>query len=220
MLNCSSVPAANRPIHTTSPDQSMRRPRSRLSLKSVLVLMTLAALGAGCTGPAPSATFDLTAPSGFGQIAGGRAHLVVAEPTTVQALDSDRIIVREAAGAISFLGGAQWADRMPRLVQTRLIQTFENGSRLGAVGRPGERIVPDLQLNTDVRSFSVDSGTREVVVEISAKLVNDRSGKVRAARLFVSRLPLASVDGPSAAQALDRALSLVLVDIVRWAGRS
>ncbi|MGL4973942.1 MAG: ABC-type transport auxiliary lipoprotein family protein [Bosea sp. (in: a-proteobacteria)] len=193
---------------------------SLLSLKTAFTLVALGALASGCTGSAPSATFDLTAPSGFGQVAGGRSHLVVAEPTTVQALDSDRIIVREAAGAISFLGGAQWADRMPRLVQTRLIQTFENGSRLGAVGRPGERIVPDLQLNTDVRSFSVDSGTREVVVEISAKLVNDRSGKVRAARLFVSRLPLSSVEGPAAAQTLDRALSLVLVDIVRWAGRS
>jgi cholesterol transport system auxiliary component len=192
----------------------------RHSIKLVGVALVLLGALAGCTGSAPSTTFDLTAPSGFGRVAGGRSHMVVAEPTTVQALDSDRIIVREAAGAISFLGGAQWADRMPRLVQTRLIQTFENGSRLGAVGRPGERIVPDLQLNTDVRSFSIDSGTREAVVEISAKLVNDRTGKVRAARLFVGKVPVAAVEGPAAAQALDQALGLVLVDIVRWAGRN
>jgi cholesterol transport system auxiliary component len=186
----------------------------RLALPLLLAGSTLLA---GCGGGATPTTFDLSAPSGFGRVGGSRAALIVVEPTTVQTLDSDRIIVKDSTGALSFLGGGQWADRVPRLVQTRLIQTFENGSRLGAVARPGERIVPDLQLNTDIRSFNIDAASGSAVVEITAKLVGDRTGKVQRARLFSARVPASAVDGPAAAQALDRALSQVLIEIVRWA---
>ena len=106
---------------------------------------------------------------------------------------------------------------MPKLVQTRLVQTFENASRIGSVARPGERIVPDLQLNTDIRSFNIDAASGAAVVEITAKLVGDRTGQVQRARVFSARVPAGAVDGAGAVQALDRALSQVLIEIVRWA---
>lgn len=188
------------------------RPSLFLALAATLAL-------SGCAGGAAPTTYDLSAPRDFGRLGGSRAALVVAEPTTVQALDSDRVIVKDSSGALSFLGGAQWADRVPKLVQTRLVQTFENGSRLASVSRPGERIVPELQLITDIRSFNIDAASGAAVVEITAKLVGDRTGRVQRARVFVARSPAGSVDGGAAAQALDRALSQVLVEIVRWAGR-
>ena len=55
------------------------------------------------------------------------------------------------------------------------------------------------------------------MVEITAKIVGDASGRIQRAKLFSARVPVAAVDGPGAAQALDRALSQVLIDIVRWA---
>jgi cholesterol transport system auxiliary component len=180
-------------------------------------MLLVAALLAGCSGGSSSRTFDLTAPRDAGKIGGGRAALVVAEPSTVQVFDSERIIVRDQGGALSTLPGAQWADRLPRLIQTRLIQTFENSSRLGAVARPGERVLPDWQLNLDIRNFAIESATGEAVAEISAKLIRDRTGRVQGARLFSARVPVGSIDPDNAAQALDRALSQVLIDIVRWA---
>lgn len=189
--------------------------RARAVSSAVTVALLLAACGAG---PVPT-TYDLSAPRGFGRVGGSQAALVVAEPTTVQALDSDRLIVKDAAGALSFVGSVQWADRVPRLVQTRLIQTFENGSRIAAVSRPGERMVPDVQLNTDIRSFNIDAASGQAVVEITAKLVGDRSGKILRAKLFSARVPASAADGGTAAHALDRALSQVLIEIVRWAGR-
>lgn len=189
-----------------------QKPAPRCALAAVLVVAVMAA---GCSGSSASRTYDLTAPRDVGRISSSRSALVVAEPSTVQVFDSDRIIVRDSGGALSFLGGAQWADRLPKLVQARLIQTFENVSRLGAVGRPGERIVPDWQLNLDIRNFAMDSATGEAVVEISVKIIGDRSGRVAGSRLFTARVA-ASVDPDTAAQALDRALSQVLVEIVRW----
>jgi cholesterol transport system auxiliary component len=188
--------------------------RGRLLAPSLAVAGAL--LLAGCGGGAAPATYDLSAPRDFGRIGSGGGVLIVAQPTTVQALDSDRLIVKDSSGALSFLGGAQWADRVPNLVQTRLIQTFENGSRIAAVGRPGERIVPDFQLNTDIRAFNVDAASGQAVVEITAKLIGDRTGKVQRAKLFSARVP-AGADGAGAAKALDQALSQVLIQIARWA---
>ncbi|MBD3844593.1 membrane integrity-associated transporter subunit PqiC [Bosea sp. SSUT16] len=183
---------------------------------SVLALSVGLAL-AGCGGGQTPTTFDLTAPSGFGRVGGSHATMVVARPTAVQALDSDRVIVKDSGGALSFLGGAQWADQVPALVQTRLIQTFENASRIGSVSAPGQGITPTVQLVTDIRSFNIDAASGSAVVEITAKIVGDTSGRIQRAKLFSARVPAAAVDGPGAAQALDRALSQVLVDIVRWA---
>lgn len=181
------------------------------------LLLAVSLTLAGCGGGATPTTFDLSAPRDFGKLRGSRAALVVNEPTTVQTLDSDRVIVKDSAGALSFLGGAQWADRVPKLVQIRLIQTFENGSRIASVSRPGERIVPDYQLNTDIRAFNIDAGSGSAVVEITAKLVTDRTGHIQRAKLFTARVPAGAVDGAGAAQALDQALSQVLIQIVRWA---
>ncbi|MCX7325537.1 MAG: ABC-type transport auxiliary lipoprotein family protein [Hyphomicrobiales bacterium] len=183
-----------------------------------MLALALAGGLASCSGTPERTTFDLTAPASIGPVSGLRAQLVVNEPTTVQALDSDRILVREG-GALSYLRDAQWADRLPKLFQARLIQTFENASRLGRVGRPGDRIVPDLALNTDIRSFGIETETSQAVVDVTVRIVGDRSGKVTAARSFAARVPVTSISGPAAAQALDAAMSQVLRDIVRWGGR-
>lgn len=198
------------------PMSSRLAPESGFTPIAALVLAVSLTLS-GCGGGSTPTTYDLSAPRDFGRIGGARATLVINEPTTVQTLDSDRMIVRDSGGALSFLGGTQWADRIPKLVQTRLIQTFENGSRIASVSRPGERIVPDLQLNTDIRSFNIDAATNTAVVEITAKLVGDRTGHIQRARLFSARVPVGAVDGAAAAHALDQALSKVLIDIVRWA---
>lgn len=184
-------------------------------LGTALLLLGLAA----CGGSAPPATFDLTAPRQ--RLGGGgivRGQVVVPEPVTVQTLEADRILVKDAGGAVSFLPGGQWADRLPRLVQARLIQTFENASRIQAVSRPGDRISADYQLNSELRSFQIQPSTGEAVVEISAKVVNDREGRIVAARVFEARVPVPALDAANAASALDQGLSTVLLDIVRWVG--
>lgn len=179
----------------------------------------LAVLAASCSSAPPPATFDLTAPQqrvGGGGVVHGQ--VVVPEPVTVQTFEGDRILVKDAAGSVSYLTGGQWADRLPRLIQARMIQTFENASRIRAISRPGERVAADYQLNTEIRAFQVLSASGEADVQISAKVVNDREGRIVAARVFQARVPLPAIDAPNAAVALDQGLSTVLLDIVRWVG--
>ncbi len=175
----------------------------------------LAALLGACGGAAPL-TFDLAAlPAGGRPVTAGRS-IVVSEPVGIQPFEADRIIVREPGGALSFLGGGQWADRLPRLIQTRIIQSLENAGRLRSVSRPGDKITADYQLVSEIRAFDLQAGTGEAVVDLSLKLVADGSGKVSAARIFVARVPVAKIDAGSGARALDQALVGVLGDIVRW----
>ena len=178
----------------------------------------LAALAGGCSSSPPT-TYDLTAPRQAARGGGTLgAQIAVAEPAAVQALEAERILVKESSGAISFLGGAQWADRLPRLIQARLIQTFENASRIRAVSRPTDRITPDYQLTSEIRAFQIDATSNQAVVEMSVKLVNDRSGRIATARVFSARSAVQTVNAENAAKALDRALSSVLLQIVRWVG--
>ena len=181
-----------------------------------LVAAGCLALALGACGSAPPATFDLSALAGAAQTAGPRRTIVVAEPVALQALEADRIIVKDPAGGLSFLGGGQWSDRLPRLVQARLIQSLENAQRLGAVSRPGDRVAADYQLISELRAFEVRAGTGEAVVEISARLVTTESAKVVAARVFRAATPLPAVNPGNAAQALDRSLTQVLGEMVRW----
>ena len=189
----------------------------RTPLRGIVPALLLAATAAGCLGggsAAPTA-FDLTAPRGRqpGALLG---QLVVGEPVGIQVYNSERIVVRQGS-SLTYLAGAQWTDTLPRLLQSRVIQAFENSSRIRAVGRPGERLTADRQLNLEIRAFEVDTARAEAVVEITGKLVNDQTGKIALARTFEARVPVTVVDGPNAAASLDAALQRVLVDVVVWA---
>ena len=187
-------------------------PRHAASLFAIGLALLLGACGSG----AVPTTFDLTALPGAARSGAARRSIVGAEPVGLQPFEADRIIVREPGGAVSYLGGGQWADRLPRLVQTRLIQSLENANRLKSVSRPGDKVAADTVLITELRSFDINAGTREAVVDLSAKLIQESSGTVVAAKIFQARVPVAAVNAAVAANGLDRALSLVLADLVRW----
>lgn len=181
-----------------------------------LAAMLLAAGLGGCGGGAVPLTFDLAALPSNGRAAVSARAFSVAEPVGIQPFEADRIIVREPGGALSFLGGGQWADRLPRLIQTRLIQSLENSGRLKSVSRPGDKVVSDFQLISEIRAFDIAAGSGEAVVDISAKIVTEATGKVVAARVFTARVPVPKVDAASAAVGLDAALARVLAEMVAW----
>lgn len=220
MFGHASGPVPAHPVHGPSAAMTITAsPVSRRARRSGPVLAALLALAVGaCGSGAVPTTFDLTALPGAARSGAARRSIVVAEPVGLQPFEADRIIVREAGGSLSFLGGGQWADRLPRLMQARLVQSLENTGRLRSVSRPGDKVVADTILVTEIRAFDIAAGSREAVVDISAKLVADATGKVVAARIFQARVPVAEVNAGVAANGLDRALSTVLADIVRWVG--
>jgi cholesterol transport system auxiliary component len=172
---------------------------------------------AACAGPAPL-TFDLSAPRERPARQIG-LQIVVTPPTAVTPFNSDRIVVRSPTMGLTVLPGAQWSAELPELLQSRIIQAFENARLLKAVGRPSDRLASDYNLNTEIRRFEIDATRGEAIVELVVKFVGDRSGRITAARVFEGRVPSGARSGAEASAALDAALANVLRDLVAWTSR-
>lgn len=192
---------------------------ARRGAVAVLLAGALAGCAAISGGPAPRDIYTLSAPRDFGTPTrqGGRAQILIAAPHTVAALDTDNIAVLSDGIALSYFGGAAWSDRVPRLLQTKTIESFQNSGGVRAVGQPGEGLLIDYQIATDIRAFelAVDGG-RVARVEFSAKIINDRNGRVLATRTFRAEARAAGDTVDDAVTAIDRAADQCLVDLVNW----
>ncbi len=188
--------------------------RSAPTLAAGLLCLALA----GCAlaaGSRPPATFDLVAPRSFTAAPRPASwQLVVYEPTAIHALETDRLMVRPTADQVSYYKGVAWSDRLPRLVQARIIETFQNSGAVKSVSASNGQYA----LATDLRAFQIDvsSGRAIAEIEIFAKLVNLSSGRVIATKSFSARVP-ATTDSPGdAIAALNQGFTEVLQDTTTW----
>jgi cholesterol transport system auxiliary component len=188
-------------------------PRSAPTLATGVLCLGL--LGCALAGSKPPATYDLVAPRSFSaKPRPAPWQLVVYEPTAVHALETNRLMVRPQADQVSYYKGVAWSDRLPRLVQARIIETFQNSGAVKAVSSG----TGQYALVTDLRAFQIDvtSGKAHAEIEIFAKLVNTGSGKVVATKGFSARVP-ATTDSPGdAIAALNQAFTEVLQDTMTW----
>ena len=187
---------------------------SRTTIAALLMALSVSA----CASSKKLDTFDLSSasPSVSSPKKQGR-QILIAAPSALKALDGENIVVRSGPNSISFLKGAQWADRLPNIVQSRLVQAFESTGRLGGVGRPGEGLAIDYQVISDIRTFNINvSGGDTAVVEIAIKILNDKNGTVRSSRVFRATSPVNGEGNASYIAALDRAFDSAASDIVTW----
>ena len=187
-------------------------------LATALVLATSVMSLSGCLGgSANKDTFSLSAmPEVTGPSAKNR-QILIPEPTALKALDSEQVVIRISGVEIQYLSKARWSDRLPKMVQAKLVEAFENTGRLGGVGKPGEGLAIDFQVVTDIRAFQVETnGATHASIEISAKLLNDRNGTVRSQKVFSASVPVSGSDNRAYVAALDTAFAQVTSEIVAW----
>lgn len=175
----------------------------------------------GAAAKARLATYDLTAPHAFPPADTlPDAQLAIPDPTALSVLDSEKILMRSAAGVSSSLPDAQWSDTVPKLLQTRIIQAFENAGTLGAVSRPVEGVTGDFQLLLDIRRFQIATGAQPTAdIELAAKLL-DGKGRIAESRVFRAAAPAAGMDAAAATAALDQAFGTAATELVVWASRA
>jgi cholesterol transport system auxiliary component len=164
-------------------------------------------------------TYELAAP--VPKVAAPRrssTQILIAEPTALKVLDAQNIVVKTAPGSIEYLKGAQWADRLPRVVQARLAESFQNSGRFGGVGKPGEGLAIDYQIVTEIRAFEIRvGGGGRAHIELFVKVLNDRNGIVRASRAFTTNAPVGGGGNEAFIVALDAAFAAAATEIVAWA---
>lgn len=188
----------------------------RLAVATVLALS--ATMLSGCFGSgADKDTFGLSAAPEINGPSAKNRQILVPEPTAVKALDSEQVVIRLSGVEIQYLSKARWGDRLPKLVQAKLIEAFENTGRLGGVGVPGQGLAIDFQVVSDIRAFQVETnGGQHADVEISVKLLNDRNGTVRSQKVFTATSPVEGGSNRDYIAALDRAFAQVSSEIVAW----
>lgn len=188
------------------------------AVRRAVAIVTAAVLVAGCAlarAPAPD-VYDLQPAAQFEQPGRSGAHLAITEPNAVGALDSERVAVRLSPTQISYLGRAQWSDRLPRLLQRRLIESFQNSDRIRSVGTPGGAVVNDVGMVSDLRVFHVDVPQDLAEVEIEVRLVSDETGRVIASQRFSGQVQLPGPDRQDMVVALNAAFAKVAAEIVVW----
>ncbi len=126
------------------------------SSRAVSVTLLAVLLLAGCGTTRPLDTFSLSTPKPSVSTPSRRKlQLLVPTPTALKALDSENIVVSSAPDSIAYLKGAQWGDRLTNIVQSRLVQAYENTGAFGGIGRPGDGLAINYQVLTDLRRFGI-----------------------------------------------------------------
>jgi phospholipid/cholesterol/gamma-HCH transport system substrate-binding protein len=163
-------------------------------------------------------SYELTAPTEFSEMpALPTGQLTIPAPTTIVALDTQRIMLRSANGLVPAFEDFRFADSIPLLVQSRLTQGFENAGDSG-VGTDASGIASDFQLLVNIRKFEMATiGEPTAEVSLMAKLV-DSGGSVIDAKLLEATAPVGDIGKPEViAKAIDSAFGKSATDLIVWA---
>ncbi|MGE3228346.1 MAG: MlaD family protein [Hyphomicrobium sp.] len=162
--------------------------------------------------------YTLTARTSDGGCSGGtHPQLVVPEPAAPMAFNSDKVVIVGDPPDDNPFDKAQFTDNVPAVVQSKIIESFENSGCFAAVTRPLDNLEPSDQLQAEIRKFAIELKPEPVAdVEIAIKVVS-AGGKIVGSRVFDQRAQLAALDAPSAVAALDTAFGKLLSDAVPWA---
>ncbi|WP_439369472.1 ABC-type transport auxiliary lipoprotein family protein [Bradyrhizobium sp. PMVTL-01] len=166
--------------------------------------------------PAQKITYDLRAPQNLGPP--GKtfsASLAIPEPTAVAMLQTQRMLfspVGDNPGFAEFI----WADSIPKLVQARLIDSFENYDIAHAPLRTSDLGQADYQLLIDIRRFRIATeGETRAEIALSARIV-DKNGKVVASRIIAASEKLDKVEPAAAVAAFDAAFARIARELIGW----
>jgi phospholipid/cholesterol/gamma-HCH transport system substrate-binding protein len=166
--------------------------------------------------PAQKITYDLRAPQHLGPAAKTlKGQLAVPEPTAVAMLETQRFLFSPAKDYPGFADGI-WADAIPKLLQARLIESFENYDIAHAPLRVADLGQADFQLLIDVRRYRIATDPGPVAeIGLSARIV-DKNGKVVASRLFEDSEKFDKLEPPAAVAAFNEAFGRIAKQMIGW----
>lgn len=165
----------------------------------------------------PAVVYDLAAPKTFAELKKPpAAKFAVLEPSALVVFDTQKILLSTKPNERMPLADGQLSDSLPRLLQAKLVESFENAGYLGHVQKGNDAGTADLSMQVDIRNFQVATeGKPTAVIELSVKLQSGE-GQVVAARIFRSEAPAESAEPEPAAKGLSDAFGKLVGDLVVW----
>lgn len=195
--------------------------------RSAVLLTVCASLLVGCTGNLlpgaandPPKLYVLTPKNTFSaNLPKVDWQLTVALPVADAALNTARIALRHNPVSLEYYARANWVDTAPRMIQTLLVESFENSKSIVSIGRQSVTLRADYSLLTDLREFQAEyigAGPPRVRVRLNAKLVRMPQRNILATETFEFVEPATSSDLKAVVVAFDVALGKTLKRIVEW----
>ena len=169
----------------------------------------------------PARLYMLSPKSSFaGDLPDVKWQLVVELPVAPSGLATSNIALTRDPIQLQYYADAKWAERAPQMVQTLIVESFENSEKIIAVGRQAIGLRSDFNLKSDLREFQVEYGqgseTPIAHVRINAKLIKQPRRQIIASQAFGAKAEAASGSMGDIVRAFDEALGKVLRRIVEW----
>jgi cholesterol transport system auxiliary component len=199
-------------------------PDRRRLLRATMTLLLAGALAA-CEsvvpgrGPLPD-LYRLTPKSTFSADLPTVDWQLLLEPALTNAsIDTTRIGLQRSATSVEYYARASWSDRAPQMIQTLMIESFENSDRIVAVGRDSIALRADYILKTDLREFQAEymgGPNPRIHVTMIARLVKMPRRAIVGTKKFETVIEAKADTMEAIIEAFDTALGKVLKRLVEW----
>jgi cholesterol transport system auxiliary component len=200
----------------------------RQLLRAALILPLAGALAgalAGCEsvvpgrGPMPD-LYRLTPKSTFApDLPTVEWQLLLEPPLTNASIDTTRIGLQRSSTSVEYYARASWSDRAPQMIQTLMVESFENTGRIIAVGRDSVALRADYILKTDLREFQakyMGGPNPRVHVAMIARLIKMPRRAIIGTKKFETMIEAQTDNMETIIAAFDQALGKVLKRLVEW----
>ena len=164
----------------------------------------------------PKSTFDLDLPNVYWQLA-------VEVPVSAASLNTGRIAIQMSPTSTDYYAKVAWTDRAPLMVQTRIVDSFENTRKIVAVARESIALRANYVLQPDLRNFEAMYfyGQPPIVkVRLIAKLVRMPDRQIIGVASFERCVRARADKVPKVVDAFDQALGSVIKRLVSWTLRT
>ncbi len=185
---------------------------------------------------APPRLYVLTPKSTFPQdMPAVTWQLLVETPNSPAGLNTARIALQDSPVELRYFRQANWTDFGPKMVQSLMIESFENSGRIISVGREQIGLRSDFLLKSDLREFqaeydeAIPAGATALAanysppwarVRINLKLVKMPQREIVATETFERRVRAKANTMTDIIAAFDDALGKALKSAVVWTLKS
>jgi cholesterol transport system auxiliary component len=193
-----------------------------LSRRLVPTVLVLALTGcSGLFGTKAPELYRVTSSSSYpADLPHHSLQLLVDVPLAPAGLDTSRIALTRSAVSIDYFADSEWTERAPLLVQTALLNSFDNSKAINGIDRESAGLRADFILRTELRHFEAvyDSpdGPPEIWVAINVRLIDPASRDIVAQTSFEGRERAPANNMQTIMSSFDEALGRVMKDIVLW----
>jgi cholesterol transport system auxiliary component len=192
---------------------------------AVVVMLAVGPTLAACDLPVPGrgpppALYRLTPKSTFHEnLPEVDWQLVLEVPVADAGLSTTRVALQRSPTRLEYYARSSWTDRAPIMVQTLMIESFENSKHIVSVGRESVGLRADFILKSELREFQAeyfDGPLPSVRVAINAKLVQMPRRTIIGSQSFEARAEAEKDTMDAIIAAYDEALGTVLKHLVDW----